>query len=110
MAVHYERGFVGKVKELGLRPATIDIGGGVTFQGGVSQRRQIQLMQLIGELQAEYDTAKLDHIQATEVAKPNQSPTTAPAPTENGQHGDDKAQRPLVTPAAQPAAKKPAKS
>lgn len=55
MAVHYGRGFIGKVKEMGLRPVTIDLGGGITFQGGVSQATQMELMEIMRHCSDEWE-------------------------------------------------------
>lgn len=99
MGVHYDRGSIGRIKEHGCRPCTIDIGGGIMFQGGVSQSRQLQLMGLMGELQREWDAIQARSNPVSAPSTPASAPNPTPQPSVNGT-----APAPAPAPASNPPA------
>jgi hypothetical protein len=50
VGVHYQKNVVGAIRRNGLRPVTIDVGGGVTWQGGVLPSEQQDLIRLMSAL------------------------------------------------------------
>lgn len=90
MPVRYDRGSVGRIKALGLRPVTIDLGGGLTWQGGVTQQRQQQLLQLMQQMESEYQTLQQSDDGKHKLAKYDErlqaqrDKGSGPAPSANG--------------------------
>lgn len=72
MAVHYPKRLYGRILRSELRPVTIDAGGGIVWQGGVTQQEQFDLIKLIEtmiELHPERHLREIDETYGTWIVR-----------------------------------------
>lgn len=82
--MHYERGLIGRIKDAGLTPVTIAIGGTLVWQGGVTVSEQLQLLAVMQDLESKHP---LDGLPAVKVkgakSETNGNPGNNPPPSES---------------------------
>jgi hypothetical protein len=75
MAVHYPKNFIGRCRLAKLVPVTIDVGGGICWQGGITVDEQMKLLAIMQDLSAKHPEDKLPPPKTRDVAEPSANGT-----------------------------------